>query len=221
MRRRKAVNRGAASPVNAARPRVPSARTRGSAVLAGHPEDVVGAVARWRGAAATNRKSDSRLMYLSASAPTRLAVAARRGSPSGARPAGTRCARGAAPRRPASRRAGRRSCSGGSSRVRARRSRVSRRSTWLATMRSARRGSALRHSGVARSAPRSNRSFWMRASIASRRGLGAVCRRARPIAGVGLVDRAVGLDAQIAFRRAARRSPARSCPCRRCACRCG
>ena len=72
------------------------------------------------------------------------------------------------------------------------------RSTWLASIRS--RSALPSRWGTARSAPRSNRSFWIRPSIASS------SRRFRQMQphdadrGIGLVDGAIGGDAQIVFR---------------------
>ena len=80
-------------------------------------------------------------------------------------------------------------------------------------------GLARRSRGWQRSAPRSNRSFWMRASIASRRARGVEAGEAD--GGVGLVHRAVGLDAERHASGTRRRRRARSRRRRRRGCRCG
>ena len=131
---------------------------------------------------ATNRKSDSRLMYLSAARRHVLARQSCELRPSPARRAGRRCAPDADAAAAGEPPGSTKERSGASSALSASissSSRVDLRGV-TAQPRAARRPCRL--SGVHRSAPRSNRSFWMRASMASTSACAsAVCRRAMPM----------------------------------------
>ena len=74
------------------------------------------------------------------------------------------------------------------------------RSTWLDSIR--KRSALPSRWGTARSAPRSNRSFWIRPSIASSSRASRKVQPHHADGGVGLVDGAIGGDAQIVFRAA-------------------